>query len=129
MSGKTRRVLIVEDNGRNRKLFGLLIDSMGHECLMAADGAIGIQLAREGHPDLILMDIQMPALDGVSALRLLKRDPLTADIPVVAVTSYAMESDRKRLLAAGFTDYLAKPVDTNQFKRIIGNLLGSGHDD
>ncbi len=96
---------------------------MGHECLVAVDGNIGIELAKEGCPDLILMDIQMPSMDGLAALSLLKKNPVTQSIPVVAVTSFAMESDRTRLLEAGFTDYLAKPVDTHQFKTIVQDIL------
>ena len=118
-----KRVLVVEDNEKNRKLFSLLIKSMGHDCLVATDGNVGIEVAKAGCPDLILMDIQMPVLDGLSALSLLKKDPATKDIPVLAVTSYAMEKDRKRLLEAGFADYLAKPIDTQQFKEIIQELL------
>ncbi|MDH3455001.1 MAG: response regulator [Desulfuromonadales bacterium] len=120
---QTKRVLIVEDNDKNRKLFRLLLNSLGCECLVAANGSLGIELARDGRPDLILMDVQMPVLDGLSALALLRKDPRTAQIPVVAVTSYAMEQDRERLLSAGFTDYLAKPVDTNQFKDIVCGIL------
>lgn len=119
----TKRVLIVEDNDKNRKLFRLLITNLGYECLIACDGSIGIELARNSSPDLILMDIQMPVLDGLSAFALLGKDPQTRGIPVVAVTSYAMEQDRDRLLAAGFTDYIAKPVDTNQFKDIVCGIL------
>lgn len=120
---KVRRVLIVEDNEKNRKLFKLLVTSMGHECFVATDGSIGIELARDGCPDLILMDIQMPVLDGLAALSQLQKHPETRDIPVVAVTSYAMDKDRNRLLSAGFTDYLAKPVDTQKFKEVISEIL------
>jgi CheY-like chemotaxis protein len=123
MMTKARRVLIVEDNERNRKLFKLLVTSMGHECFVATDGSVGIELARDGSPDLILMDIQMPVLDGVSALNLLQKHPETREIPVVAVTSYAMEKDRDRLLSAGFADYLAKPVDTEKFKEVVQEIL------
>ncbi len=118
-----KRVLVVEDNERNRKLFTLLIKNMGHDCLIATDGNVGIEVAKAKRPDLILMDIQMPVLDGLSALSLLKKDSTTKDIPVLAVTSFAMEKDRRRLLEAGFADYLAKPIDTEQFREMIQQLL------
>ncbi len=119
-----KQILVVEDNERNRKLFSLLIKSMGHDCLVATDGNVGIEVAKAKRPNLILMDIQMPVLDGLSALSLLKKDPTTKDIPVLAVTSYAMEKDRTRLLQAGFAGYLPKPIDTEQFKDIIEEALG-----
>lgn len=125
---ETRKILVVEDNEKNRKLFKLLISSMGHECLVAEDGNAGIEMAKQSNPDLILMDIQMPTLDGLSALALLRKTPLTSEVPVVAVTSYAMDHDRERLLAAGFKGYLSKPVDTDQFKTFIQELLDNLHD-
>lgn len=120
-----RRILVVEDNEKNRKLFKLLISSMGHDCLVANDGNAGIEMARQNCPDLILMDIQMPTLDGLAALSLLRGNQATSQIPVVAITSYAMEHDRDRLLAAGFRDYVSKPVDTAQFKKFIQDFLDS----
>lgn len=123
------RILIVEDNDRNRKLFRLLVSNMGYECLVAEDGVEGVRIARTEQPDLVLMDIQMAHLDGISAMTQLHADPLTGHIPVIAVTSYAMPGDRERLLAAGFTDYLAKPIDTDEFRQVIGKVLAKRHGD
>ena len=123
MSHSNKHVLIVEDNEKNRKLFKLLVKSMGYECLVATDGTSGVAIALEKLPDLILMDIQMPSLDGISALKLLQDNHKTKSIPVVAVTSYAMDHDRARLLEAGFTDYLAKPIDINLFREAVQKIL------
>ena len=121
------RILVVEDNERNRRLFKLLLEGMGCECLMAVDGEEGLLRIREDSPDLVLMDIQMPRLDGISALARLRDDPAAPAIPVVAVTSHAMPGDRERLLAAGFADYLPKPIDTDEFRRVVRALLEQRH--
>ena len=126
MTGKSR-ILVVEDNERNRKLFRLLVEGMGHECLIAVDGEDGLLRIREDSPDLVLMDIQMPKLDGVAALARLREDPVASSIPVVAVTSHAMSGDRERLLAAGFAAYLPKPIDTEEFRRTVRSLLEQRH--
>lgn len=104
------KILIVEDNPQNLKLFKLIVEAQGHQCLTAEDGEAGVAKARQEVPDLILMDIQMPTMDGISALRLLRQEGETKDIPVIALTSYAMKGDQERFLAQGFNCYLAKPV-------------------
>jgi len=113
------KILIVEDNPQNLKLFRVLIESMGHECLIAEDGEAGIELACREVPDLILMDIQMPRMDGITALHQLRREDCTKDIPVVALTSYAMKGDRERFLGEGFDGYMEKPIDKNNFIEMI----------
>jgi two-component system, cell cycle response regulator DivK len=117
MSGE--RVLVVEDNEKNRKLVRDVLQFHGYEVLVAGTAAEGIALARTEQPSLILLDIQLPDLDGMAALRLLRAEPETAGIPVVAVTAYAMSGDRERLLGAGFTDYLAKPLDIKAFPAAV----------
>ncbi len=116
-------VLIIEDYERNLKLFKLIVDSLGHQVLTASDSREGVRLARERKPDLILMDVQMPGLDGISALKLLKEDAGTSSIPVIAITSYVMKGDRERLLGAGFCHYIPKPIEKNNFMADIERVL------
>jgi len=113
------KILIVEDNLQNLKLFRVLIESAGYECLVAIDGEAGIEIACREIPDLILMDIQMPRMDGITALHKLRREDCTKEIPVIALTSYAMKGDRERFLGEGFDDYLEKPIDKNRFMGMI----------
>lgn len=107
---KQRKVLIVEDNERNLKLFRLIIGSLGYEVFSARNGEEGVRMAKEIIPDLILMDVQMPVMDGITAMDTIRADEDTRGIPVIALTSYAMKGDRERLLQHGFVDYIAKPV-------------------
>jgi two-component system cell cycle response regulator DivK len=104
-------VLIVEDNEKNRELVQDILEFRGFRTLAASNGHEAVELARLHQPDLVLMDIQLPDLDGVSALRQLRREASTNAIPVVALTAFAMTQDRGRLLEAGFDGYLAKPID------------------
>lgn len=110
------KILIVEDTKQNLKLFRLIVESQGHQCLTAEDGEAGVAMARKEVPDLIFMDIQMPKMDGIAALHLLRREVETKNIPMVALTSYAMKGDRERFLADGFDEYIAKPI-------MIGDLI------
>ena len=105
------RVLIVEDNEKNMKLFRDVLSAKGYRTLEATSGAQAIELALEHVPDLVLMDIRLPDVDGVEALGRLRSDERTTSIPVVAVTAQAMRGDRERFLAAGFDGYVPKPVD------------------
>ena len=105
------RVLIVEDNEKNMKLFRDVLSAKGYRTLEATSGAQAIELALEHVPDLVLMDIRLPDIDGVEALGRLRSDERTTSIPVVAVTAQAMRGDRERFLAAGFDGYVPKPVD------------------
>ena len=108
-------VLIVEDNDKNLKLARDLLQHDGFRTLEADTAAAGIALAEQHVPDVVLMDIQLPDMDGVTALGHLRALPATTSIPVVAITAFAMATDRERLLAAGFDGYLAKPIDIHEF--------------
>ncbi len=105
------RVLVVEDNEKNMKLFRDVLQAAGYRTLEATTGAQAVEVTTGEAPDLVLMDIQLPDLDGVEALGRLRADERTAGIPVLALTAQAMEGDRERFLAAGFDGYLSKPVD------------------
>ena len=113
MSGEL--ILIVEDNPRNLKLARDVLQFNGFRTIEAGNGSDGIALAEAELPAVILMDIQLPDMDGVAALRLLRQVPATASIPIVALTAFAMDADRDRLLAAGFDGYLVKPIDIKRF--------------
>jgi two-component system cell cycle response regulator DivK len=109
------QVLVVEDNERNMKLFRDVLLATGYRTLEATTGGQAVELATEHTPDLVLMDIQLPDIDGIEALGLLRTDDRTASLPVLALTAQAMEGDRERFLAAGFDGYLAKPVNVRDF--------------
>jgi two-component system, cell cycle response regulator DivK len=115
----TKKILIVEDNVNNRLMLHDLLTHHGYQVLEAENGEEGLELARKQQPDLILMDIQMPVMDGVTVAKLLKEQPATSHLKIIALTSFAMKGDREKLLAAGFNDYVAKPINTRQLPRII----------
>jgi CheY-like chemotaxis protein len=104
-------ILVIEDNDKNLKLVRDLLQLRAYQVLEAQTAEQGLALAAERTPDLVLMDIQLPDLDGVTALGRLRAEPTTSTIPVVALTAFAMKDDRERFLAAGFDGYLAKPID------------------
>ena len=106
-----RKVVVVEDNELNMKLFREVLESSGYRMLEAGTGERAVALTTEHRPDLVLMDIHLPDIDGVEALRRLRADERTASVPVLALTAQAMEGDRERFLAAGFDGYLSKPVN------------------
>jgi two-component system, cell cycle response regulator DivK len=110
-----RPVLLIEDNEQNRYLVTFLLEQHGHTVVAAADGEQGIDLARRCLPALILLDIQLPTMDGYAVARALRRIPTLLDIPIVAVTSYAMTGDREKALAAGCNGYIEKPIDPESF--------------
>src|ERR1700682_3893762 len=117
------KILIVEDNPANMKLATFLLLSAGHTVLSATDAEIGLALARDEHPNLILMDIQLPGLDGLEATALLKRGDTTRAIPVIALTALAMKGDEERIRAAGCDGYIAKPLAYRDFLAIIAAHL------
>jgi len=119
-------VLIVEDNPAHLKLATLLMDRFGYAVLGATDAAEGLLLAREKHPDLILMDIQLPGMDGMEATRELKRDAATKDIPVIAVTSYLAEYSEHEARAAGCAGFIAKPYHHAELRAAVEAALGGG---
>jgi two-component system, cell cycle response regulator DivK len=109
------RVLVVEDNPANMTLATFLLGSVGHSVLSATDAETGLTLARTEQPDLILMDIQLPGMDGLQATLLLREDELTRTIPVIALTAFAMKGDEERIRAAGCDSYIAKPMRYKEF--------------
>lgn len=117
------KILIVEDNELNLKLVRTLLELKGYAVIEAMDAETGIKLAREHRPNLILMDIQLPGLDGLSATRLLREDARTRDIPIVAVTSFAMDGDKQKALDAGCSGYICKPLNTRTFGIEVDTFL------
>jgi two-component system cell cycle response regulator DivK len=117
------KVLIIEDNPANMKLTLFLVQSVGHTVVSATDAEAGLTMARDEHPDLILMDIQLPGMDGLEATRLLKRDEATRLIPVIALTALAMKGDEERILAAGCDGYIPKPIRYREVLEIIAAQL------
>ncbi|MDA8418285.1 MAG: response regulator [Desulfobacteraceae bacterium] len=103
-------ILVVDDEEMQRKMLSKILGALGYAVLEAEDGRVAVELAGLRHPNLILMDIQLPVMDGLAATRRLKDDPQTQAIPVIALTALAMSGDRERALAAGCDDYLAKPI-------------------
>ena len=116
-------ILIVEDNDKNRKLVRDVLHFKGYRLAEAETGEEGVRLARELHPDLILMDIQLPGIDGIRAFRQIRDDPTTATIPVIAVTASAMTQDRKTIMAAGFERYQSKPLNVKEFLEAVRRTL------
>lgn len=117
-------ILVVEDNPHNLKLAQLVLHKAGHAVLTAHSGEAGLQIAGEQLPELILMDVQMPGMDGLAVTKLLKQNPQTAHIKVVALTALAMKGDAERILAAGCDAYLAKPYHYNDLVSAVEQALG-----
>jgi two-component system cell cycle response regulator DivK len=117
------RILVVEDNATNMKLAVLMLQRGGHEVLQAVDAEEGIRLARAQSPKLILMDVQLPGMDGLEATRLLKGDAATKKIKIVALTALAMSGDRERIEAAGCDAYIAKPIHYQEFLKMVATML------
>ena len=117
------KVLVVEDNSANMTLAIFLLESAGHVVLPAKDAETGVTLARDEQPDLVLMDIQLPGMDGLQATALLKADAATRDIPVIALTALAMKGDEERIRAAGCDGYIAKPLAYKNFLTVISTHL------
>ena len=117
------KVLVIEDNPANMKLASLLLRNAGHSVLCAVDAETGLTMARACHPDLILMDIQLPGMDGLAATALLKQDPATIAIPVIALTAMAMKEDQEKTEVAGCDAYIAKPLRYQELYAAIEHLL------
>lgn len=118
-------VLIVEDNPRNLKLARDVLNHAGYDTLEAANAEEGLALARQRRPGVVLLDIRLPGMDGMRALDRLRADPSTRDIPVIALTAFAMKADRERFLEAGFDHYVAKPLDIHELRREVAAALGT----
>jgi len=122
------KILVVDDDARNLRLAVTVLEQGGHEVLSAEGGAEGVEAALAHAPGLVLMDVQMPGMDGVSALRRLRAEPRTAALKVVALTALAMKGDAERLLAEGFDGYLKKPIHYKEFLANVTALLERGNE-
>jgi two-component system cell cycle response regulator DivK len=118
-------ILIVEDNEKNMKLVRDVLQVKGYKTLEAGSAEDGIRLAIEHKPDLILMDIQLPGMNGIDALAVLRKDAPTASIPVIAVTASVMQQDRKLITEAGFDGYIGKPINLKEFLASVQQMLGA----
>jgi two-component system cell cycle response regulator DivK len=116
-------ILIVEDNEKNLKLVRDVLQHKGYQTIEAGTGEEGVRLAKSRIPDLVLMDIQLPGMDGITALGELRADPATRTIPVIAVTASAMTHDRKKIMAAGFDGYQSKPIKVKEFMDAVREML------
>ncbi len=124
MDAPAKTVLIVEDNELNMKLFHDLLDAHGYNILQTKDGMEALDMAREHHPDLILMDIQLPEVSGLEVTKWLKDDPELKAIPVVAVTAFAMKGDEERIREGGCEAYLSKPISVGKFIETVRRFIG-----
>lgn len=120
---EAKTILVVEDNELNMKLFHDLLEVQGYNILQTGDGNEALRLAKEHHPDLILMDIQLPEKSGLDVTREIKAEPAIREIPVIAVTAFAMKDDEERIRAAGCDDYLAKPISVTEFLEKVKRVL------
>ena len=119
-----KTVMIVEDNELNMKLFNDLLESRGYGTIQTRNGFEALDLARAHHPDLILMDIQLPEVSGLEVTKWLKEDDSLADIPVIAVTAFAMKGDEERILQGGCEGYISKPISVSHFLETIESYIG-----
>lgn len=119
-----KRILIVEDNELNMKLLNDVLEAYGYEIIKTASGAAVLELARRHGPDLILIDIQLPDISGLDAVRQLKQDAQTKPIPVIAVTAFAMAGDERRALDSGCDGYIAKPIMLREFLAMVERFVG-----
>jgi CheY-like chemotaxis protein len=119
----TKRILLIEDNAVNRRLAQFLLKSQGYEVWEVTSAPEAFASLKEKRPDLILMDIQLPGMDGLTATKQLKADPTTRDIPVLAVTSYAMKGDEAKAFEAGCSGYVTKPIDKTLFLQTVAKVL------
>ncbi|MDB4890322.1 MAG: response regulator receiver [Gemmatimonadetes bacterium] len=119
-------ILLVEDNEDNRIIYSTVLRHVGYDVVEAEDGVQAVALARSALPDLILMDISIPGMDGWEATRILRKDPTTMAIPIIALTAHALTDDRERALQMGFTAYLAKPVEPRTVVAEVRRWIGTG---
>lgn len=122
----SKKILVVEDNNKNRRLLVDILKYYGYEVIEAINGGEAIKFAREQKPDLILMDMQMPIMDGFTAIKILKSAPETKGIKIISITSFAMVGDKERILKAGADDYIAKPINTRQLPEVVKRILEEG---
>lgn len=117
------KILVVEDNEENLELITEILQSKGYTVLSAANGQAAIKEAKRSMPALILMDMQLPVMDGYQATRLMKQDPQLKDTPIIAITSYAMKGDEEKTLACGCDGYIVKPIDTRELPKTVAKFL------
>lgn len=122
----SKKILVVEDNDRNRRLIVDILKHYGYDVIEAINGGEAIKFAREQKPDLILMDMQMPIMNGFTAIKILKSNPETKDIKIISITSFAMVGDKERILETGADDYMAKPINTRQLPEVVKRILEEG---
>ncbi|HEX2093222.1 MAG TPA: response regulator [Longimicrobiaceae bacterium] len=128
MSVSSKTVLLVEDNEDNRTVYRTILEHFGYEVIEARNGEDGIRMAREDHPDLILMDISIPLVDGWEATKILKADPATSGIPIIALTAHALATDRAKAQEVGCDGYLAKPCEPRRVVAEVEKFIGSGRE-
>ena len=119
-----KRILVVEDNELNMKLFCDLLEANGYETIQATDGTSALAQTRKHHPDLILMDIQLPEVSGIEVTGWIREDPLIAKIPIVAVTAFAMKGDEEKIREGGCEAYIAKPISVTHFLETVKQFVG-----
>ena len=119
------KVLIVDDNQASRDLIRAILKSVRCEIIEASHGQQGLDLLRQERPDLVLLDIDMPGVDGLTVVKRIREDAVFADLPVIAVTAFAMDGDREKGMAAGFTEYVTKPVHAASLRQRVQQLLGA----
>ncbi|HEV2150412.1 MAG TPA: response regulator [Longimicrobiaceae bacterium] len=128
MSESSKTVLLVEDNEDNRTVYRTILEHFGYEVIEARNGEDGIRMAREDDPDLILMDISIPLIDGWEATKILKGDAATAAIPIIALTAHALATDRAKAQEVGCDGYLAKPCEPRRVVAEVEKFIGSGRE-
>jgi len=126
MTDSSKTVLLVEDNEDNRTVYRTILEHFGYQVIEARNGEDGVNMAREQHPDLILMDISIPIIDGWEATQVLKQDPATHQIPIIALTAHALASDREKAMEVGCDGYLAKPCEPRAVVAEVQRFLGKG---
>ena len=124
---ESKTILIIEDNQLNLKLVKTLLQIEKHQVLEAGDAEYGLEIAKEQVPDLILMDIQLPGMSGLEATRIIKQDPELMGIPVVALTSFAMQGDEEKAMEAGCEGYITKPIDTREFTKTLAQYYSNNN--
>ncbi|MDY6906801.1 MAG: response regulator [Chloroflexota bacterium] len=118
-----KTILVVEDNPKNMRLMRMILSANGYDVLEATDGEEGLKMAQEGRPDLIVLDIQLPKMEGTEVAKRLRAMPEFDGIPLIALTAYAMKGDQERILEAGFDSYMSKPIDTRELPSLVAQML------
>lgn len=122
----SKKILLVEDNQANMRLIGMVLRKKGYKLLVATDGEEALAVAMKGKPDLIVMDIQLPKMDGLEVTRRLRLTPQFRQTPIIALTASAMEGDREEIIAAGCDEYISKPVNTRRLPQLVAEMLQRG---